>query len=120
MKKLMLISFAFALLVSTMAMAKNGAPQDAAKQDTMKAEKASTKAVNLSGKVGEDGKTFTNDKDGKSWAVSNPEVFKGHEGHEVSVKAHVDAAKSEIHVISVKMGKETMKDTAAKPDEMKK
>ena len=37
--------------------------------------------------------------------MSNPEVLNGHEGHEVTLKAHEDAAKNEIHVVSVKMGK---------------
>ena len=68
-------------------------------------EKASTKAISLSGKVSADGKTFVSDKDNKTWTVSNPEALKGHEGHEVTLKAHVDEAKSEIHVTSVKMGK---------------
>jgi len=121
MKKLMLVSFVFALFISMTAMAQYGGTQDpAAKQDAPKADKASTKAVSLSGKVGEDGKTFTSEKDGKSFTVSNPEALKGHEGHEVTVKAHVDAAKNEIHVTSVKMGKEDMKESGAKPDEMKK
>jgi hypothetical protein len=62
-------------------------------------------AVSLSGKIGADGKTFI-DKDNKSWTVTNPEVLKGHEGHEVTLQAHVDAAKNEIHVVSVKMAKE--------------
>jgi hypothetical protein len=71
-----------------------------------------------SGKVSDDGKSFVSDKDNKSWTVSNPEALKGHEGHEVRVKAHEDAARKEIHVVSVKMkgeGKEAMK-----KDEMQK
>ena len=51
--------------------------------------------------------------------MSNPEVLKGHEGHEVTLKAHEDAAKNEIHVVSVKMGKGEMKESKTK-DEMKK
>jgi hypothetical protein len=48
--------------------------------------------------------------------VVNPETLKGHEGHEVTLKAHVDTAKNEIHVVSVKMGKEGMKETKAKDE----
>jgi hypothetical protein len=120
MKKLMLMSFAFVLFVSLSAMAQYGGTQDPAKQDTTKADKASTKATSLSAKVSDDGKTLTGDKDGKSYTVSNPEVLKGHEGHDVIVKGHIDTAKNEIHVTSVKMGKENMKESGTKPDEMKK
>ena len=91
------------------------------KQDTAKGSQTSTKEVTLAGKVGDDGKTFVAfvDKDNKSWTVTNSEALKGHEGHEVHLKAHVDAAKNEIHVVSVKMGKAEMKE-ATKKDEMKK
>src|ERR1700745_3050968 len=50
------------------------------------------------GKGGDDGKTFVSDKDNKTWKVSNPDALKGHEGHHVRVRAHVDADKDEIHV----------------------
>ena len=77
--------------------------RDDMKQDTMKSEKMSPKTITLSGKVGDDGKTFVADRDAKSWKVSNPDALKGHEGHHVKVKAHVDADKDEIQVGSVKM-----------------
>jgi len=118
MKKLMLISFALALVMSLLALAQEATKPGEMKQEPMKAEKASAKAVGLSGKVSADGKTFV-DKDNKSWTVSNPEALKGHEGHEVTLKAHEDAAKNEIHVVSVKMGKGEMKESTKK-DEMKK
>jgi hypothetical protein len=110
MKRLILISFAVALVTSLLALAQETAKPGEMKQDTTKAEKASTKATSLSGKISDDGKTFV-DKDNKSWTVTNPEALKGHEGHEVTVKAHVDSAKNEIHIVSVKMGKEEMKET---------
>jgi len=110
MKRLILISFAIALVTSLLALAQETAKPGEMKQDTTKAEKASTKATSLSGKISDDGKTFV-DKDNKSWTVTNPEALKGHEGHEVTLKAHVDSAKNEIHIVSVKMGKEEMKET---------
>ena len=76
------------------------------------AEKSAAKAVTLSGKISDDGKTLVSDKDNKSWTISNPDAVKGHEGHEVKVKAHEDAAKNEIHIVSLKMksaSNETMK-----------
>jgi hypothetical protein len=119
MKKLLLVSFAPALVVSLLALAQETTkPPGAMKQETTKAERMSAKAVAVSGTVSADGKTFV-DKDNKSWTVTNPEALKGHEGHEVTLTAHVDAAKNEVHVVSVKMGKSQMKD-ATKKDEMKK
>ena len=117
MRKLFVIAFACALATSlALAQGTYPSPSDQTKPDTAKAEKASTKAVSLAGKLSDDAKTFT-DKDGKSWTVSNPEALKGHEGHEVTLKAHLDADKKEAHVVSVKMGKDDMKETK---DEMKK
>ena len=118
MKKLLLVSFALALVLSLLALAQETPKSGAMKQETPKAEKMSAKAVTVSGTVSADGKTFV-DKDNKGWTVTNPEALKGHEGHEVTLTAHVDAAKNEVHVVSVKMGKTQMKD-ATKKDEMKK
>src|SRR6266513_4639989 len=73
---LMLICFALALVMSLLALAQEATTPGEMKQDTMKAEKASAKAVSLSGKISADGKTFV---DNKSWTVSNPEALKGHE-----------------------------------------
>ena len=117
MKRSILISFALALVTSLLVLAQETAKPGEMKQDTMRAEKAPRKATSLSGKISADGKSFV-DKDNKSWTVTNPEALKGHEGHEVTVKAHADAAKNEIHVVSVKMGKDEMKETQKK-DEMK-
>jgi hypothetical protein len=117
LKKLLFISFALALAISLIAQAQETGKTAQAKQETVKAEKAATKATTVTGKVSADAKSFV-DKDNKSWTVTNPEALKGHEGHEVTLKAHVDATKNEIHVVSVKMGKEEMKET--KKEETKK
>jgi pentapeptide MXKDX repeat protein len=103
MKKLMKIFVALSLLMSVVAVA-----QDTMKQDTMKND-ASTKAVSVGGKISDDGKTVVSDKDGKSWTISNPEAVKGHEGHHVTLKAHVYADKNEVHVMSLKMAADSMK-----------
>ena len=89
---------------------------DQMKHDNMKADNMSKKAMIVSGKVSADGKMFVSDKDNKTWTISNPEALKGHEGHHVSVKAHIDAAKNEIQVSSVKMAKDEMKDTMKKDE----
>jgi pentapeptide MXKDX repeat protein len=99
MKKLLTICFALSFLAFGAASA-----QDAMKDDHMKAD-ASKKATKVTGKLGDDGKTFVSDKDSKSWTVTNPEAVKGHEGHHVVLTAHVDADKGEVHVVSLKMAK---------------
>ena len=82
--------------------------QDTMQNDTMKNDskkEMSTKATKVTGKISEDGKTFVSDSDSKSWTIQNPEAIKGHEGHHVTLTAHVDADKSEVHVMSLKMAK---------------
>jgi hypothetical protein len=105
MNKLMLISFALALLMSAVAVAQYGAqPPDNSKSG------ATMKTVSITGKISADGTTFVSDKDGKSWTISNPAAVKGHEGHHVTLQAQVDADKSEVHVVGLKMAKDTMQE----------
>jgi hypothetical protein len=99
MKKLMTICFALALLTFGVASA-----QDNMQNDTMKAD-ASKKAVQVTGKISDDGTMFVSDKDGKSWTITNPDAVKGHEGHHVTLTAHIYPDKSEVHVVSLKMAK---------------
>ena len=103
MRKLLNIFFALSLLVSLVAVA-----QDTMKQDTMKND-ASAKAVDVTGKISKDGKMFVSDKDSKSWTIINPEAVKGHEGHHVTLNAHVYPDKNQVHVMSLKMAADNMK-----------
>jgi len=98
----MIFSFALALLMSAVAVAQDSMKQDSTKSDT------SMKAASVTGKISDDGKTFVDDKDSKSWTISNPDAVKGHEGHHVTLKAHLDTDKNEVHVVSLKMAKNTM------------
>jgi hypothetical protein len=107
MKKLMAMCFALSLLL-TLGVA---AAQDTMKDDTKKVD-TSAKSTKVTGKISDDGKTFVGDTDSKSWTINNPEAVKGHEGHHVTLTAQVDADKSEVHVVSLKMAKE--KDKMAK------
>jgi hypothetical protein len=110
MKKLMVGTFAVAVMMSLMAIAQDTTKQDSTKQDSVASAKLSKNALTISGKVSEDGKTFVSDKDSKSWTVSNPDLLKGHEGHQVTVTANVDADKNEVTILTVKMIKtDTMK-----------
>ena len=103
MKKLITVFFALSLLMCVVTVA-----QDTMKQDNMKAD-ASAKAVKVTGKISDDGKTFVSDKDSKSWTIQNPDAIKGHEGHHVTLSAHVYADKGEVHVMSLKMAADKMK-----------
>jgi hypothetical protein len=102
MKKLLVLLVGLAVILSISAVA-----QDASK-DMGKTDKAAAAPLKeLKGTVKAEGdKTTFVDKEGKSWDVMNPEALKGHEGHEVAVKAHVYKDKGQIHVMSVKMMKE--------------
>ena len=104
MKQLMTICFALALLTFGVASAQDTMKNDSMKNDNMKAN-SSDKEVKVTGKIGDDGKTFVGDADSKSWAIGNPEAVKGHEGHHVTLTAHIDADKNEVHVMSLKMAK---------------
>ena len=106
MKRLMLIALAAAFF-STMTFSSTTFAQDTMKPDAGSA-KASMKAVSIEGKISDDGKSFVADKDGKSWTIENPDAVKGHEGHHVILKAHPDADKMEVHVVSLKMAKDAM------------
>jgi hypothetical protein len=81
--------------------AQAGQNKDSDRYHSSDARKVSKKPTGISGKVGSDGKTFTADKDSKIWMVSNPEALSGIDGRHVKVKAHVDAAQSQIRVVSV-------------------
>ncbi len=107
MKKLMTILFSFILLAS-LGLAAQDPSQDPNKQDAMKSD-TSTKAAHITGKISDDGKTFVSDKDGKSWTISNPDAVKGHEGHHVTLKAHVSTDTNQVEVVSLKMSGDSMK-----------
>ena len=77
--------------------------QDTMKNDSMQAP--AKPAIDITGKISGDGKTFVSDKDGKSWTIVNPEDVKGHEGHHVILNAHVYPDKMQVHVMSLKMAK---------------
>jgi hypothetical protein len=100
MKKLVVICFVLGLLSLGLASA-----QDTMQNDSMKAD-ATKGAIDVKGKISDDGKMFVSDKDGKSWTIVNPDAVKGHEGHHVVLNAHVYADKMQVHVMSLKMVKE--------------
>ena len=108
-----------AFSMTAFAQSSTGMSQGNMNNDNMKSDTMAKKSMSISGKIGDDGKTFMGDKDGKSWTITNPDAVKGHAGHHVIVRAHVDADKGEIHVMSVKMAKDTMMNDSMKNDSMK-
>lgn len=106
MKKLWMFLIAICLTVSVAAVA-----QETGKSSDTDKGKMSTSAPlkTLKGTVKAEGDkiTFVSDADQKSWDVMNPEKLKDHEGHHVQVSAHVYADKGQIHVMTVKMLKQT-------------
>lgn len=75
---------------------------DSAHDGSSNVRKTSKKATSISGKVGSDGKTFTADKDNKTWIVGNPEALTGTDGRHIQVRAHMDWAQSRIRIVSVR------------------
>lgn len=90
-----------AFLTWTPIMVQAGQNTDSVQDHGSCASKISKKPASISGKVGNDGKTFTTDKDSKIWKVNNPEALSGIDGRHVKVRAHVDTAQSQIRIVSV-------------------
>ena len=122
MRKLFLLAVTMFVAVGLSAVAQEaGAAKSGDKGKAKMAAKKSggeAKAQKLTGKLSDDGKTFTNDQDNSSWAVTNAAddaVVKGHAGHHVTVSAHVDADKKSIHIAKLTMAAEKAATGAAKP-----
>jgi hypothetical protein len=99
MKKLIAICFVLSLLAVGVVSAQDTMSHDSMKADTAKGP------IDVKGKISADGTSFVADKDGKTWAIVNPEAVKGHEGHHVILNAHVYPDKMQVHVMSLKMAK---------------
>src|SRR5258706_427057 len=100
MKKRSLISVAVFLTCFPLGV-QAGQNTDALHDQASDARKASRKTTSIPGKVGSDGKTFTADKDNRIWMISNPEALSAIDGRHVKVKALVDAARSQLRIVSV-------------------
>ena len=109
MKKFGVALFVLVLWLTLSAFGQYGSQQPSDQQGSMSQGQTAGKKAHakshLMGKISDDGKTLT-DKKGQSWTIDNPDAVKGHEGHEVSLRGHVDTASNSIHVTSVKMSGE--------------
>ena len=101
MKRLSMAALALLLCVSPCIRAR-GAPFG----DGTRPAAASTKGMNLSGKVSDDGKIFTAD-DENDWRVTNTDLLKGFEGRFIVVKCRMDVSKQAIRVLSVEEPSDT-------------
>ena len=66
---------------------------------------AAKKAIQVTGKISDDGKTFVSDTDSKTWSITNPDAVKRHEGHHVTLTAQVYRDKNGVQVMSLRMAK---------------
>ncbi len=106
MKKLLALVLGLSVMFSVAAFAQD-AGQSAGATDKTTTSTAPLKTIKGTVKAEGDKLTFVSDSDQKSWEVMNPEALKGHEGHHVQVSAHVYTDKDSIHVMSVKMLKQS-------------
>jgi hypothetical protein len=106
MKRLGVMLFILVLSVSLVAVAQEAGTQQPAGTTTPTTKTKGTKLEHLKGKISADGKSFTTDKENKTYTIENADAVKGHEGHDVRLSAHVDASNNSIHVTSVKMSSE--------------
>jgi hypothetical protein len=117
MKKLILVLLAVALFVPVSALGQDTAKPSTTNQDSAQNQIGLSKLANLSGKVGEDGKSFTSSKN-SHWLVSNPEMLRDFVGQLVKVKCQFSRAKdtNELRIISVQLIQIESKYSASKGD----
>jgi hypothetical protein len=101
MKRPGVMLFTLVLSLSLVAIAQEAGTQQPAGSTTSTTK--GTKLEHLRGKISDDGKSFTTDKENKTYTIENSGAVKGHEGHDVRLSGHVDVSKNSIHVTSVKM-----------------
>jgi len=79
------VNLALAVILSTTAFA-----QYSSKEPTQKDQATQGPLNSIEGTVKVEGDKIllVADNDQKSWSVENPEALKGHEGHQLQVKAH--------------------------------
>jgi hypothetical protein len=101
MKKPTLVLLAVVLFQPAPSLAQHSSKAAESKATASSPQKASAKAVTLSGQASADGKTLLTDDD-DIWIVTNPNVLAGHEGQYVSVRCQADPDKKELHLFSAK------------------
>ena len=103
MKKLTFVVAVLAFFVIAAYAGQTSGGTQSTDQTTAKSTTANPPLRIIAGKISDDGKTFTADKNHKEWTLKNPEDVKGHEGHHVKLQAHVYKDTNELHVMKVTM-----------------
>lgn len=100
MKKVTLIFIAFALLLCAGTMAQQNSRSGAVRLQKADTTTMGVRAVMLSGRISNDGKTLVSEDQDK-WKVSNPDVLAGQLGRIVTVKCRLSDDQTSIHVLSL-------------------
>jgi hypothetical protein len=113
MKKSLIVSLAFAMLVPAVSLAQDAAKpvQTSASSETRPSHKPRT----VAGFVSADGKTLLDGKQSQ-WAVINPTALTGYENQRVKVKYLLAIDQKQIQVLSVKPAQAQTQNTAYKTD----
>src|SRR5436853_6772849 len=100
MKKLLSICLAVALALPVLAFAQSQSQgSDQNKNSQSKASTSNSKT--MSGTVSHDRKTFTNDKNNKSYTVDNPDALQGQQDQHVALIVNVDPDTNTIHILQL-------------------
>ena len=102
MKKILIIVPALALMLGGLSAHPQSSAPEAKSPPQPRAENYPPKTVVLTGKVSDDGKSFVNDKDSKSWKIGNPEEVKAYKNQRVTVNALEDYQSGTLNVKDVR------------------
>lgn len=108
MKILFSVLFALALSVAVMAQSQdqssgqtNQGSQNSSGQNQANTTGNQNNSQKMSGTVSNDGKTFTNDQNSKTYHVDNPQALKGEENQHVAVLVQYDPYTNVIHIVQI-------------------
>ena len=110
MKTLILVVLAFVLSLPSIAWAQDNSQSGQGQMNPQSGQPSSQTSQtnqntqggqNMSGTVSRDRKTFTSDKDSKSYRVNNPQALKGYEGQHVAVLVSMDPDTGDIHITQI-------------------
>jgi hypothetical protein len=108
MKILFSILLTLALTVAVLAQSQDTSGQSSGQSSASQSQSGSQgqagqnqNSQSMTGKVSKDRKSFTSDKDSKTYAVSNPDALQGQEGQHVSILVAVDPDTNTIHIVQL-------------------
>jgi len=101
MQKVMAVVVALALALSTIALAQDASQQGSNQNQNQTTQDNTKNQQSVSGKVSHDRKSFTSDKDNKTYKVNNPDSLKGYEDQQVALIIQMDPDTNTIHIVSL-------------------